>query len=295
MHKNASLLAVGLLLGFGVIFSSDRTQAQSGEEREPSTCLAIAQAPDFAPTAPQPNIQAVSLDWPATPVASSAYSVEIAFVGHSTYLLTSPEGVSVATDFAGFAGPGVMPNVVTMNRAHSSHYTNFIDPEIQYALRGWHSEEGEPADHHLTVGDWLIRNVTTDIRSRYDGALIPNDNSIFIFEAAGLCIGHLGHLHHKLTDAHYAAIGRLDIIMVPVDGSYTLNQKNMAEIVERFRASLILPMHYFSSYTLRSFLTELDGFADIQISGEPSLHVSLNDLPSEPTVVVLRHSMPMRD
>ncbi|MEY9138330.1 hypothetical protein ACVIWV_010144 [Bradyrhizobium diazoefficiens] len=29
---------------------------------------------------------------------------------------------------------------------------------------------------------------------------------------AGLCIGHLGHLHHKLDDSHFAQIGRLDIV-----------------------------------------------------------------------------------
>jgi L-ascorbate metabolism protein UlaG (beta-lactamase superfamily) len=46
--------------------------------------------------------------------------------------------------------------------------------------------------------------------------MIKDGNSIFIFEVAGLCIGHLGHLHHKLDENHFAAIGRLDIVMVPI-------------------------------------------------------------------------------
>ncbi|MGO8205094.1 MBL fold metallo-hydrolase, partial [Rhizobium ruizarguesonis] len=78
---------------------------------------------------------------------------------------------------------------------------------------------GEKANINLVVGDAYIRNVTTDILFSYGlGGAHENGNSIFIFEIAGLCIGHLGHLHYELTDAHYTEIGLLDIVMVPVDG-----------------------------------------------------------------------------
>ena len=60
--------------------------------------------------------------------------------------------------------------------------------------------------------------------------LVRDGNSIFIFEVAGLCIGHLGHLHHKLDDSHFAQIGRIDILMVPIDGSYTMSLDGMSEI-----------------------------------------------------------------
>lgn len=252
-------------------------------EREPSTCLAIAGAPA--------GIQVASIDWPPiTQIADNRYSVEIAFAGHSTFRIKTAEGLVVATDFNGFAGVGVVPDVITMNRAHSSHYTHFVDPQIEYVFRGWGQDGETPADHHTVIKDLLIRNVTTDVRSWETGGLRLNDNSIFIFEAAGLCIGHLGHLHHELTDAHYAAIGRLDVLMVPVDGSYTLNQASMAKIVQRLRTSIILPMHYFSSGTLRSFLNELGTFADIVVSEETTATVSLNTLPSKPTVLVLQPS-----
>ena len=56
----------------------------------------------------------------------------------------------------------------------------------------------------------LVRNVTTDIRGGFSGSRIEDNNSIFVFEVAGLCIGHLGHLHHEPSDETYAAIGRLD-------------------------------------------------------------------------------------
>jgi hypothetical protein len=54
---------------------------------------------------------------------------------------------------------------------------------------------GIPAEHRLDLGDMLVRNVTTDTRGPFGEGAQRDGNSIFIFEAAGLCIGHLGHLH----------------------------------------------------------------------------------------------------
>ena len=94
----------------------------------------------------------------------------------------------------------------------------------------------------MRVGDVYIRNVPTDIRRYYgegsSGSMIKDGNSIFIFEVAGLCIGHLGHLHHKLDDTHFAAIGRLDILMVPIDGTYTMSLDGVSEITKRLRSSV---------------------------------------------------------
>ena len=72
---------------------------------------------------------------------------------------------------------------------------------IKHVLRGW-NPNGGAANHDLTVGDVKIRNVPTNIRSWAGGTEIDG-NSIFIFEVAGLCIGHLGHLHHELTAQAY--------------------------------------------------------------------------------------------
>ena len=109
--------------------------------------------------------------------------VQINFVGHSTFRIETAEGVTVATDYNGNAG-GPLPDVVTMNRAHSTHYTNNPDPGIKHVLRGW-GEDGAPAKHDLSVGDLRIRNVTTDIRFGSANRL-TDGNSIFIFEAGGL-------------------------------------------------------------------------------------------------------------
>ena len=174
-----------------------------------SQCMALAQS---IPGATYADFRPAD----ALPVKNAAGpgEVHIRYSGHSTYVITTPAGVTIATDYSDWSGGGFVPRVATMNKAHSSHYTLTPDEGIEYVLPGWGSE-AQPADHDLVVDDVYIRNVTTDIRAY--GAMEADANSIFIFEVADLCIGHLGHLHHPLEDTHYAEIGRLDIVMVPVE------------------------------------------------------------------------------
>jgi L-ascorbate metabolism protein UlaG (beta-lactamase superfamily) len=210
--------------------------------------------------------------------------VRITFVGHSTYFIESPNGVGVATDYSGVYKPHRVPDVVTMNKAHSTHYTFDPEPEITHVLHGWSGVPGEKAEHRLMVGDVYIRNVVSDIRN-WGGSVEHDGNSIFIFEVAGLCIGHLGHLHFELNEAQYTEIGRLDILMVPVDGGLTMGADSMSRVVQRLRSSLILPMHRFGP-PLETFLGMFDGKFDIAYAKEETLRVSMRTLPKKPTILV---------
>lgn len=247
------------------------------DKPQPSQCLAVAQS--------LPNVTFVSL----RTVAAEKGEVVITYAGHSTYIIETPGNVTIATDFSGVYTAGKSPDVVTMNRAHSTHYTLNPDPHIKYVLHGWNDGDG-PAKHALTVGDVFIRNVPTDIRSGYgfgsDAVMQKDGNSIFIFEVAGLCIGHLGHLHHPLDEARYAAIGRLDIVMVPIDGTYTLSLDGMSEITRRLRASIVLPMHRFST-PLSEFVARMMGQFEVDLRKERSFSISLDTLPKTPTIIIL--------
>ncbi|MFN0190865.1 MAG: MBL fold metallo-hydrolase [Aestuariivirga sp.] len=219
-----------------------------------------------------------------TPVALATNEVQLTYVGHSTFIIESAGGIKIATDYAGWAG-GVMPDAVTMNRAHRTHYTNTPDPAIKHVLRGW-NPTGGPVQHDVALGDVRIRNVTTDIRGS-DLGRVPDGNSIFIFEVAGLCIGHLGHLHHELSPAHVGWIGRLDVVMVPVDGGYTMAQVNMFQVLKDLKARLVIPMHYFGPDTLARFLERARADYEVTFAESPVLVVSPETLPSKPRLVVL--------
>jgi L-ascorbate metabolism protein UlaG (beta-lactamase superfamily) len=164
-----------------------------------------------------------------------------------------------------------------------------VDPKIPHVLHGW-GDDGKPAHHALRVGDVFIRNVTTDIRRYYGDysgeEMIKDGNSIFIFEVAGLCIGHLGHLHHKLDESHFAAIGRLDILMVPIDGTYTMSLSGVSDITRRLRAAVVLPMHRFAT-PLDEFMRLIGQQFEIDRRSERTLKISRDTLPSAPTVIIL--------
>lgn len=264
-----------LFLTFALSITASATFAQ---ERRASHCFAIADA--------SPELTYVRKASWRTPIADE-FSVRLTYIDHSMYLIQTHGGLTAVTDFTGFIGAtGMMPNLVTMNNAHGSHWTAFPHPDIQHVLQGW-QQDGMPADHYLDLGEMLVRNVTTDIRGGFDGVRIEDGNSIFVFEAAGLCIGHLGHLHHEPSDETYAAIGRLDVVMAAVDGGLTVDTPTMIRIVNRLRSSIVLPMHWFSRSSLDRFLDGVSSDFDIRRTGESSLELSLRDLPSRPTVVVL--------
>ena len=213
--------------------------------------------------------------------------VRISYAGHSTFLVESPRGVKIATDYNDYVKPRVTPDIITMNHAHSTHYTNHPEPEIKHVLRGWGPSPAQPARHDVTVGDVRVRNVPTNIRD-WSGGTERHGNSIFIFEIANLCIAHLGHLHHTLNQQQLNEIGRIDAVMVPVDGGVTLDIDGMVEVLQALKAPLMIPMHFFSTYTLRRFLDRLaDKSFEVMFNDTPSTVISKTTLPDKPTVRVL--------
>jgi L-ascorbate metabolism protein UlaG (beta-lactamase superfamily) len=260
------------------LLSSLVASAAAAQNAPRSECLAMANAP--------PRVTPVGL----RTADAKTDEVAITYAGHSTYYIDTPGGLRIATDYSGAYTTGRLPDVVTMNRAHGTHYTLFPDPRIPHVLHGW-SDDGQPARIAERIGDVFIRNVTTDIRRYYgddsSDEMIKDGNSIFIFEVAGLCIGHLGHLHHKLDDSHFAAIGRLDILMVPIDGTYTMSLDGISDITRRLRASVVLPMHRFMT-PLDEFMRKIGQQFAIDTRTERTLTITRETLPSTPTVIILR-------
>lgn len=211
--------------------------------------------------------------------------VRIRFVGHSAFRIETDQGRVAVTDFYGDPGEGPAPDAVTMNHAHSSHWTAFVPEEIEHALEGW-GDGVEPKRHWLQLDDLLIRNVATDIRG-WGGETEKFGNSIFVFEYEGLCIGHLGHLHHQPTEEHYAQIGRLDVVLAPVDGGYTMSIDDMMAVMRRVKARVVIPMHIFRSGSLERFLSGMSSEFEIDLSDESEIVLSAISLPSVPTIKVL--------
>ena len=259
------------------------------------SAAAFAQEPAPAPARPEtrencPGLVAADRP-PVIPAALrlaalSDDQVRLTFIGHATFLIESPQHVRIATDYNDYVKPPVTPDIATMNHAHDTHYTEHPDPAIKYVLRGWGPSPDQPAVWDLKYGDVRVRNVPTNIRN-WSGGTERYGNSIFIFEIANLCIGHLGHLHHTLTQSQLDAIGRLDVVLAPVDGNYTLDLDGMMEVLTSLQARLIIPMHFFGWYTLDRFLDRAKEQWPVERAEVPSVVVSKTTLPKSPKILVL--------
>lgn len=147
-------LALGLS---GLLLSALAALAQDG--LPVSQCQAIAQKlpsvtfASFNPSDPQFAQAKKSL------TMVEREEVKITFVGHSTYFIETPGGIGIATDYSGAYRPSRLPDVATMNKAHSTHFTLSPDSGIKHVLHGWGEVPGEKIQHKLMVGDVYIRNV----------------------------------------------------------------------------------------------------------------------------------------
>jgi hypothetical protein len=262
-------LCSGLLAGAAALFAAA------------STAFAIC-----APVAEGPRTRVWPVaDLPAQPPPQGA--VEISYIGHSTFLFRTPGGISAATDYNDNVRPPITPTIATMNRAHSTHFSFAPDPAIKHVLPGW--KEGGVAEHNLAVGDMRIFNIPTNIRNWENRTTDYGGNSIFVFEVGGLCIAHLGHLHHTLTPEHLKRLGPIDIVMIAVDGTVTLTQEGALEVVEQIKPKVVIPMHFFSEVTLERFVARFSGKYPVKRSESPTVVFSRANLPDRQLLLLPGH------
>src|SRR5881394_789595 len=90
-------------------------------------------------------------------------AVGLTFLGHASFLIESPAGVRIVTDYNDMIRAPVTPDIVTMNNAHTTHYTDAVEPGVKFVLRGW-EPAGGIAMHHLDYRDVKIHNLPTNVR-----------------------------------------------------------------------------------------------------------------------------------
>jgi L-ascorbate metabolism protein UlaG (beta-lactamase superfamily) len=244
---------------------------------------------------PIPGISFASLGGAQLAAGDSPNRAIITFVGHASYQIDTPQGVRAITDYNGINGFGRHPDIVTMNNAHDTHFTDQPEEGITYILRGWPTRPGETeARHDVTLKDMRVWNVPTNARdwslqgSDWSGGVRINGNSIFLFAIGDLCIAHLGHLHQRLTKEHLDALGRIDVLMTPIDGAYTMGVPLMAEVIQQIEPRVVLPMHYWGK-------SQLDRFMGLIAPLEPAfvwpekrtIEISKEELPEKLTVIAV--------
>jgi L-ascorbate metabolism protein UlaG (beta-lactamase superfamily) len=211
-------------------------------------------------------------------------SVEVTYIGHSTFLIRTAEGVTAATDYNNYFRAPIVPTVATMNRAHPNHYSDSPETGIKHVLRGW--KEGGYAAHDVGERDLRVFNIPTNIRNWNAGTTDYAGNSMFVFESAGLCIAHLGHLHHTLTDEHLKRLGPIDIVLIAVDGAVTISQEGAMTVIDQIKPKVVIPMHYWGYGSLERFVALFEKNYPVKRSESSTAVFSRATLPDKQLLIL---------
>lgn len=186
----------------------------------------------------------------AAPVTDQPFILR--WYGQSFFVLETPTGKRVAFDphaIPQFGRPVVEADIILCSHRHDDH-TQTGAIENHRAARVFHGlkepRPGRPPDWNPVdqrVGKVRVRTVPT-YHDNEDG-LRRGKNAVWVVEAEGLTVCHLGDLGHDLTPAQVNAIGQVDVLLVPVGGVYTLNGEGAKRVVGQLKPRrFVVPMHY---------------------------------------------------
>lgn len=111
-------------------------------------------------------------------------------------------------------------------------------------------------------------------------------NLIHVIEYDGIRVAHCGDLGHPLSEAQIQAIGRVDALLVPVGGFYTIDAQGAKGVCDALQPRVVIPMHY------REGEMGHDGIETV----EPFLSLWEKDIVSHPDTdtIVIEKEMPLQ-
>ena len=211
-------------------------------------------------------------------------SVEIRWLGHACFLITAGDGTRILTDpfddTLGYDLPAVSADIVTVSHAHFDHNNVGV-------VQGSPEVVDSPGDR--SFGGVRIRGVQTCHDTK--GGALRGRNIVFIIETDDITVCHAGDLGHVPSDETEKTIGRVDVLLIPVGGTYTLDAKGAQEAVRKLDPRIVIPMHY---KTPDLEMTELDGaerflagLSRVERTSGAIYTVQASSLPRELTAVVM--------
>ncbi|MFC2048261.1 MBL fold metallo-hydrolase, partial [Chloroflexota bacterium] len=163
--------------------------------------------------------------------------MKIKWLGHASFLITSDAGTKIINDpYApnerlNYDEIKESADIVTVSHGHGDH-NNVV------------SVRGNPEVVKETAEIKAIK--FNGIATYHDnaGGSQRGKNTIFCFEVDGIRVCHLGDLGHQLGDKEVAEIGKVDIVLTPVGGNYTIDAAVATKVCSKLAPKVIIPMHY---------------------------------------------------
>ena len=214
--------------------------------------------------------------------------MKVKWLGHASFLITSDAGIRIITDpYAPnerltYGEIRESADIVTVSHEHGDHNNVAAvqgNPQVlrETAKVKGINFKGIPAYHDNADGKQRGNNI------------------IFCFEVDGIRVCHLGDLGHPLSDKQVTEMGKVDILLCPVGGNFTIDARVATEVCGQLAPKVIIPMHYqnercpgFPVAGVDDFLKDKKG-----VSRPDSSEVELKKgkLPTATQIIVLKPAL----
>lgn len=187
--------------------------------------------------------------------------MKLRWLGHACFVMETPE-LKIFTDPFGeevpYPGINEAADVVTVSHEHHDH--NAVD-KVQgdtQVLRGLDEQTKKARRLEAEIKGAKFRTVPS-YHDDQEGKL-RGENAIFVMDIDGISVAHLGDLGEKLTDSQVEEIGKVNVLLIPVGGYYTIDAATAKQIVELLKPDIVVPMHFKTKYVESWPIAPVDGF-----------------------------------
>ena len=211
--------------------------------------------------------------------------MKLKWLGHSCFLMTANNGLKVLTDpfenSIGYAMPTMEVDIVTTSHDHGDH--NNIA-----AIKGNFT-------HVKAVGQTAVNGVEiVGIPVYHDDSSGSKrgKNTIFKFTIDGINVCHCGDLGHILSEEQTIALGKVDVLLIPVGGTFTLDAKGACKVIKQLNPVITIPMHFktdvlnFSIDGINNFLASAGGG---EMVGKQEIILEKDNLNKFASILVLNY------
>lgn len=217
--------------------------------------------------------------------------MKIKYLAHSAFLLSSAKGIRILTDpyesgsYGGALGYKKIDeetDIISISHNHADH--NYI------------SREHDKAKVIREPGTFTIKGITLRGISLYHDSNQGSErgsNIAYILTIDGINYCHLGDLGHTLNREELSEIGSVDVLMIPVGGTFTINSKEAWQVVESISPRVCMPMHYktksvgFNLELLNNFISDRN---NVRVLAGSEIELSKTSIPEKTEIWVLKPS-----
>lgn len=210
--------------------------------------------------------------------------MKIKWLGHATFLITSDSGIRIITDpyepadDLTYSRINEAADIVTVSHGHSDHSNVAAVQGNPQVVRGTTGAKGIEFRGIPTYHDDA-------------GGSKRGSNTILCFEVDGVNVGHMGDLGHTLSNEQVTELGKIDVMLIPVGGFFTIDAKAASQVCDQLKPRVIIPMHYKNekcAFPIAGVDEFLRGKNNVTRLDSSEVEFKAGELPTSTQIMVLK-------